>query len=554
MPKQTPEERRIILDEMYQAFSVASEGAYAFVCDLQTELSRWSEEAVAYFNMPGEYMEHADSLWEEHIHPEDRAICHEAIASIMAGTESDHNMQYRAINADGEYVVVTTRGVVLRDTEGNPNFFGGVIRNHGSHSHIDPVTGLRNQYGFFEEVRAQVRKGIPCQLILIGISRFSEINNVYGYATGNRVLQTLGRSLEKAVGADGKVYRMDGARFAMITTKLPEEEIRLRYRERKANLMSGYVVDDIRHCMVTNAGMLTVDSFDVGDQAIYACLNYAYDESKDRQQGELVIFHNTVNRDSRKTLEMVHVIRDSIVNDCRGFYLCYQPIMDADSERLSGMEALIRWHDDRYGEVPPNDFIPIIEKDMLFPRLGDWILRTAMLDGRKFLDRYPEFVMNVNLSYAQLEKADFVKTVIAILDETGFPPENLCLEITERCRLLDLEMLRAIIQELRARGVKFALDDFGTGYSSISILKELPVDVVKIDREFVKDIEKDSHSMATVEHISGLAAVYGSHVCAEGIESAAMRDHLRQFSVDSLQGFYYSRPVPFDRILEHFPG
>ena len=306
--------------------------------------------------------------------------------------------------------------------------------------------------------------------------------------------------------------------------------------------------------MVTNAGMLTVDSFDVGDQAIYACLNYAYDESKDRQQGELVIFHNTINRDSRKTLEMVHVIRDSIVNDCRGFYLCYQPIMDADSERISGMEALIRWHDDRYGEVPPNDFIPIIEKDMLFPRLGDWILRTAMLDGRKFLDRYPEFVMNVNLSYAQLEKADFVKTVIAILDETGFPPENLCLEITERCRLLDLEMLRAIIQELRARGVKFALDDFGTGYSSISILKELPVDVVKIDREFVKDIEKDSHSMATVEHISGLAAVYGSHVCAEGIESAAMRDHLRQFSVDSLQGFYYSRPIPFDRILEHFPG
>ena len=253
-------------------------------------------------------------------------------------------------------------------------------------------------------------------------------------------------------------------------------------------------------------------------------------------------------------LEKFNVIRNSIVEGFKGFYLCYQPIMDADSERLSGMEALIRWHDDRYGEVPPNDFIPIIEKDMLFPRLGDWILRTAMLDGRKFLDRYPEFVMNVNLSYAQLEKADFVKTVIAILDETGFPPENLCLEITERCRLLDLEMLRAIIQELRARGVKFALDDFGTGYSSISILKELPVDVVKIDREFVKDIEKDSHSMATVEHISGLAAVYGSHVCAEGIESAAMRDHLRQFSVDSLQGFYYSRPVPFDRILEHFPG
>ncbi|MCR5674888.1 MAG: GGDEF and EAL domain-containing protein [Lachnospiraceae bacterium] len=548
--QQTPEERKIILDEMFQAFSIASEGAYAYVCDLKTDISRWSDEAVAYFNMPGTYMKHAGQIWGEHLHPEDRQRFHEDIEAILNGQVTSHDMQYRAMNADGDYVVCTCKGVALKDPEGNPNFFGGVIRNHGSHSHIDPVTGLRNQYGFFEELRSLTRVRKPCNVLMIGISRFSEINNVYGYAVGNRVLQTLARSLEKCMGDDGKVYRMDGARFALLSTVLSEEEFAVRYRERKADLVSGYIVDDNRYCLVTNGGMLRIDCFDVGEQAIYACLNYAYDESKDRQRGELVIFHNTINRESRKKLEMVHVIRDCIVDNCRGFYLCYQPIMDTETERLSGMEALIRWRDEKYGEVPPNDFIPIVEKDILFPKLGDWILRQAMLDGKKFLTRYPEFVMNVNLSYAQMEKADFARTVLDIIEETGFPASNLCLEITERCRLLDLDMLRGIITTLRSHGIRFALDDFGTGYSSISILRELPLDVVKIDREFVKDIEKDKHSMDTVEHISGLASVYGSHVCAEGIESAAMRDHLRKFSVNSLQGFYYSKPVPFDRFLE----
>ncbi len=535
---------------MYRAFSIASEGAYAYVCDLKTDLSRWSREAVAYFDMPGEYMLHVNAIWMDRIHPEDRSEFRDSMESIFTGVGVTHDLQYRVKNGDGLYVICTCRGIVLRDPEGNPNYFGGVIRNHGSQSHIDPVTGLHNQYGFFEDIRSYSHRKQPCNVLLLGISRFSEINNVYGYATGNRVLQTLARHLEQTVGEDGRVYRMDGAKFAVVSSTLTEEMYRKRYRERKAALMSGFDVDGNRYCLVVNGGMLSVDCYDVGDEAIYACLNYAYDESKDRQQGELVVFHNTVNRESRKTLEIVHVIRDCIVDNCRGFYLCYQPIMDAETEKLSGMEALIRWKNEKYGEVPPNDFIPIVEKDMLFPKLGDWILRQAMTDGKKFLTQYPNFVMNVNLSYAQLEKADFVHTVLTILEETGFPPENLCLEITERCRLLDLEMLRNIIAQLRERGVKFALDDFGTGYSSISILKELPVDVVKIDREFVKDIEQDQHSMATVEHISGLASVYGSHVCAEGIESSAMRDHLRRFSVNSLQGYYYSKPIPFDHFMK----
>ncbi|MBQ8914496.1 MAG: EAL domain-containing protein, partial [Lachnospiraceae bacterium] len=251
----------------------------------------------------------------------------------------------------------------------------------------------------------------------------------------------------------------------------------------------------------------------------------------------------------RKAIEKINVIRNNVSEDCNGFYLCYQPIMHADSESLKGMEALVRWKSDTYGTVPPNQFIPVLEQDSLFPKLGKWILKQAMTDGKKFLEKYPDMIMNVNLSYAQLEKDGFIEEVLELLKETEFPPENLCLEITERCRLLDIELLKDMVNIFRDYGIKIALDDFGTGYASLGILRELPVDTVKIDREYVKDVEKSMADQNTVRFISDLADAFSAEVCVEGVETAEMKDFLKQYKVSSLQGYYYSKPVPSDEFL-----
>ena len=226
-------------------------------------------------------------------------------------------------------------------------------------------------------------------------------------------------------------------------------------------------------------------------------------------------------------------------------------IVNSETEELKGMEALIRWKNEEYGSVPPVQFIPVLEQDTLFPELGKWILRQAMTDGRLLVEKYPNFIMNVNLSYAQLEKSDFVADVLNLLEETGFPPHNLCLEITERCRLLDMSLLQSMFEIFKEKGIKVALDDFGTGFSSLGVLRVLPIDTVKIDREFVKNIERSHSDQYTVQFISDLAKAFEAEVCVEGVETAEMRDFLKSYNVSSFQGYYYSKPIPIEEFYKN---
>ena len=281
-------------------------------------------------------------------------------------------------------------------------------------------------------------------------------------------------------------------------------------------------------------------------------MRFAYYESKNSHMGEFFMLKNNVYDDKRFAIERINEIRNSIVDDFKGFFLCYQPIVDAGTERVVGAEALIRWKNEEYGIVPPVQFVDVLEQDNLFPELGKWILKTALTDSKKFLDRYPAFVVNVNLSYTQIEKSDFVDMVLSMLKDDGFPPENLCLEITERCHLLDVKLLKEVFTELRSHGIKVALDDFGTGFSSLGILRELPVTTVKIDRGFVMNVEKSASDQKTVRFISELADSFDATVCAEGIETSEMREFLLRFKIRSLQGFFYSKPLPLNEFIEKY--
>lgn len=230
--------------------------------------------------------------------------------------------------------------------------------------------------------------------------------------------------------------------------------------------------------------------------------------------------------------------------------LYYQPVVSARTEKISGAEALIRWGSAEFGLVPPVEFIPVLEEDSIFPELGRWIFKKALTDVLPIVKVCPDFVINVNASYAQFLAGDFVSSLHEILKETGFPPQNLCIEVTERCRLLDLSLLKSIMVQLKTLGVRFALDDFGTGFSSLNILKALPFDTIKIDRDTVRNVVDDKKDMAAVHCITDLASVFGTDVCIEGIENRRMKELLQADQVTSFQGYYYSKPVPLPEFQE----
>ena len=544
------EERLRELDGMFEAFNIVSDGVYIFICDMKHDYSRWSKAAVKHFGMPGEYMYRAGVSWAEKIHPEDKDTYVRSYEDIFKGAATSQNMQYRALKPDGEYDVCTTRGIVLRDKHGNPDYFCGSIRNHSVHGQVDQLTGLRNQYGLFEDIQWVLENRKPGRILLIGISKFSEINEIYGYSFGNRVLQCFGRYLFDHVGNFGSVYRLDGTKFAIMIGRLNVDEIEQRYNALRTVFRAGTPIDDKYIILELNAGLITVDNFSVDHRTVYACLNFAYSESKQRRQGDLVEFHNDLNDENKHRIEKLHVIRASIMQEYRGFYLLYQPVVDSQTEMLIGAEALLRWRSEEYGVVPPDHFIPLLEKDPLFPELGEWIIRTALSAAAKILEDCPDFIINVNLSYTQLEKPDFVDMVTRQLEETGFPPEHLCFEITERCRLLDIELLKNIAVNLRGKGVKVALDDFGTGFSSISIVKNLPFDYIKIDRSFVNRIEEDEKERKLIKSFASVASTFGAEVCIEGIETEGMRDILQSFNVHSFQGYYYAKPLEFEDFIK----
>lgn len=540
------------LDNYFEAFSIIAEDSYVYFTDLKTGLSRWSQNAVDYFGLDSNYMQ-LDEQWRKRVHPDDLQSYTDSIARVLEGADSEHHMQYRVLANNNDYVVVTCRGVILRDENGFPQYFGGAIKNHGLMSYIDTSTGLRSLYGFFDDFNSIVWKQKAAYVIMIGINKFSSINDVYGYTFGNNVLREIGNLIQEKFLNCGEVYRMDGTKFSVITHDLTIEQIIAIYNSISETAIHDFHIGKERVSISLNAGAVMIDDTQIGSKVFYSCLKYAYYESKNHRLGALTVFEEDASREStRDFMEKLNVIRNCITDNCSGFYLCYQPIVDAETEQLKGIEALTRWKNEKYGVVPPNQFIPALEQDPLFPELGIWILKQAASDAKKLLGKYPELMLNVNVSYAQLEKGDFAASVMKAVRETGFPPKNLCLEITERCRLLNMDLLREVFESLRREGIKVALDDFGTGFSSIGVLREINIDTIKVDREYVKNVEQSSADQNTIQSISNLADAFSAEVCVEGVETAGMRDYLRKYSVTTLQGYYYSKPISIDKFLNKY--
>ncbi|MCH4193620.1 MAG: EAL domain-containing protein [Butyrivibrio sp.] len=544
-------EQRItgLASKIFEGFAETSDNSYLFICDMEQDYSRWSKDAVEYFDMPGEYMYGAGKIWEERIHPEDRQIFHDSLALVMKNKADFHEAEYRVRNREGQYVVCSSKGKVIYDDQNKRTYFIGIIANHSIGDVYDPITGLFSMKRFLNVLDNYRSSGEKYIVLLIGLQNFLQINNLYGFTFGNSVLTQIGFLLVRYKDK-GIIFRMEGAKFAIATTKIGLKEAISLYHDIQKLLKYSLEVENVKISLDTGCGIAVVDDFNADTQAIYTCVRYALDKSKKQRYGEPVILQNDYLHDNRTTIEKINRIRNSVATGCREFYLCYQPVMSAATGKMSGMEALLRWKGEPYGNVPPNDFIPWLEEDPLFYDLGKWILWQALTEGKQILQKYPDFQMHVNLAYAQLDREEFCTDLLSMLAETGFPAENLCLELTERCRLLKMDYLSKELIFLKAHGIRIALDDFGIGFSSLNLLRILPVDCIKVDRSFVENIENDITYQYLVKAITDCAHNLQICVCVEGIEDARLCDFIStNFYVSTLQGYFYSKPVPMEEYI-----
>lgn len=537
-------------NRIFTAFSETSARRYIFVCNLDTNVSRWSPNAVDYFGLEGEYIYDFGSSWEALIHPDDVEIYRKDISAFFAGKKKNHYAEYRVCNAEGEYVFVTCRGIILKGENGESDLFAGTLINHGVADFVDPVTGLYNNYKFMQTKKELIRAKQHMHILMIGLNNFGDINYTYNFFFGNTILNQFSNKIRSLMNEDSTLYRMDGPKFAIICKDSSNEAIEELY----ANIqeMSKHFTTDenIDIPLMISGGAIEINDFNVTEQSIYGCLSHAYADSKYKNHSELVFYDTSLQSTYREALNLLTALRQSIANDCEGFYLNFQPLINPSNNEIIGAEALLRYKDKDFGEVSPGKFIPLLEEDACFFDLGTWILKQALTEGKNFLKYNPNLVIDVNLSYTQISQARFRDVLVDVLDETQFPVKNLCLELTESCRDLDVTLLREEVMFYRSLGIKVAVDDFGTGTSCLALLRDIPVDCLKLDQSFVLNLPNNTIDQHIIDAFVQCANNLKINICLEGVENKFIRSLVEKYKVGMHQGFLYSRPVSISKYLE----
>ena len=540
------------LDDTFDAFQMLAGGNFVSLMHVEGGFTRYSRGAVELFGLPGEYIANGAYDWGDYVHPEDRARYLDAMRPLLSGETLNYDLTYRVRIRAGGYISTRQVGAVLRGADGKPSLIGGMVINQGMMENTDPVTVLPNKYAFYDAVAEIMKEDRQAVALLLGVRKLSHINREHSYSYGNRVLQEMAWLIQEAVGQRGSVYRMEDSNFAVLSETLSRDELAAVYDTLRLKLQRGIRVDGARHNLTASGGMIMIQGLHMDPATVYACLNYAYRESKQRRHGELVDFNGSSRYEANEKLEMVNVIRDHIVEGCRGFSLDYQPVIQAATGRIAGAEALVRWEGEPYGRVEPDDFIPVLEKDFVFEELGTWILTRAMTDGKAMVEKSPGFLLSVNVSASQVDDEYFVDSVLEVMDRTGFPAANLCLEITKGCRLLEMERLQAVVRELHSHGIRVGIDDFGTGFESVGFLKRFAADYIKFDRSMIVDIERNAADRETMDHLARCAEVRGTRVIVKGVETPGMRDILQGSDIESMQGNLYSKPVSCRELIEEY--
>lgn len=530
--------------ELLDLMSTMEPNSYVAITDIETGITWWSKQARELFNYE-ECVHYSAMRPNLRLHPDDAADYRQNWQDRMEGKHLGETFEYRILFND-VYMLFSTKNDMLTDENGKPLALISIIHNLGVPNDVDMITGLPNDLAFTRDINEAVNKNRQVTVLKVGIAKFSNINIMYGAKYANTVLFEVGHRLAQLACGQGKVYRLTGSKFGLIFPSLDRKQLAALYNRIQDYFSNQFVVEKENVPLRLSGGAMILDHYFGDAIAIKSRLTYAINHSKHAHHGELVIFNDEICGLGNDQLELISIIHQSAVSGFDGFYLCYQPITSAKTQKISGMEALLRWRKEPFGVVPPGIFIEWLEEDPCIYGLGNWIMRQAIYDACKIQKYQQDFFVNVNVSVGQIERKEFRQSVLDILEETGFPPNQLCIELTERCRELDVEFLRQEVIFFRSHGIRIAMDDFGTGSASLQLALELPVDELKIDMSFIKDIQNKPTNQAMVKSIVDFGRSSHLDICIEGVEDQSVLDYISQYGATWYQGYFFSKPVIFE--------
>ena len=420
----------------------------------------------------------------------------------------------------------------------------------------DQLTDLPNRAwidGHLTDIFAgKVGHGPAVTLLFLDVDRFKVVNDRLGHPVGDELLRAVARRLSNTCRAADVVARFGGDEFVVLLTSVRDQDEATEIAERtRLTFGAPFVIDDIEVTTTTSIGVRYVDDWSgaLTASAVIRDADTAMYAAKEAGGNAVVVFDERMQQRVSRHLALEGEVRSAAV---RGqFSLNYQPIVDVIDGRVTGLEALIRWDHPELGRVPPADFIPVCEEIGYIVELGGWVLDQAIAELariRSTIGHTDQLSMAVNVSVRQLRDPRFTDRVARAVLESGIPPATLCLEITESLLVENIAELSETLTLLRSFGVRIAIDDFGTGYSSLSYLRRLPVDEMKIDREFVTGLGLDTADDSVVAAMLAMGDALGFSIVAEGVETSLQQERLVALGCRHAQGYVFSPPVTADDV------
>lgn len=561
---QQKEEELAVSEERYR---LALEGARDAIWDWDIKRNRTftSDRWLEMLGYDKEDLEVDHLTWKDLIHDDDKERAFRAQREHLEGKTPFYTSEYRLRMKNGEYKWLMVRGKALRDSEGKP------IRIAGSQTDIterkdfeekinymayyDSLTGLPNRALFekklAESVMESLEKKLTGAVFFLDLDNFKTVNDTYGHSVGDELLKRIAVVLKSFENQSVVISRFGGDEFVIMLHDVRSNEEVSQFAEKIVRSINrAWIIEETEFYSTVSVGVVIYPHKDSDVQNILSNADCAMYTVKRAGKDNFSLYSENMNTRLVERINLENSLRHALEH--KEFRVYYQPQVNQRTGEIVGMEALIRWQHPVKGMISPLEFIPIAEETGLIIPIGEWVLTEACKQNRLWQDMgYGKFHMSVNISANQLKQYDFAEKVSNILKCTGLEAKWLCLEITESIAISNIEYAVKILKDLKAIGIGVALDDFGTGYSSLSYLRRLPINIIKIDKSFVDEIDQNTYASAITEAIITMCSKMSIDVIAEGVETKNQNELLLHENCYMAQGYLFSKPLPAEE-LEQF--